>query len=99
MSVGKSAFRHLDKSIGHCYPSRPILRCSKDVFINRKGGINTTHSFAQVHKCGKSVHGMGPPAKGSSTVYLNNNQMVRTTDPVSCGDTCGKGSTNVFVGG
>ena len=95
----RGAFRHLDSSFGHCYPPRKILRCSKDVFVNNKGGINTSHSFAQVHKCGKSVHPMGPPAKGSKTVYLNNLQMVRTTDPVSCGDTCGKGSTDVFVGG
>ena len=74
MSVGKPAFRHMDKSFGHCYPPRPILRHSDNVFINRKGAINDKHSFAQVHKCGKSVHAMGPPAKGSNTVYLNNHQ-------------------------
>jgi len=95
----QSAFRHLDKSTGHCYPPRPIKSCSTDVFINGKGGINITHDYQQVHSCGKSAHGMGPPKKGSTTVFLNRFPMVRTGDPVTCGDFCSKGSPNVFVGG
>ena len=97
--MAEGAFRHLDKSNGHCYPPRAITSCSGDVNVNNKGAINTTHDFGQIHKCGKSVHPMGPPKKGSTTVKVNGSPMVRTNDPVTCGDTCGKGSSNVKVGG
>ena len=93
------AFRLTDKSTGHCFPPRPINNSSGNVFVNNLGAINTTHHFAHVHSCGKAVHYMGPPSKGSSTVFVNNSPMVRTGDPVTCGDFCAKGSSNVNVGG
>ena len=94
------AFRFGDSSTGHCYPPRNINQSATNVKVNNKGAIRATQdNFAHVHKCGKSVHYMGPPSKGSKTVFVNNKPMVRTGDPVTCGDFCSKGSTNVQVGG
>lgn len=88
---------------GHpvCFPSRPNIQGSPDVFINgipahRQGDTWAIHC----KQCGKDrpCHG-SILAKGSPTVYTNGRQQGRVTDPVACGSFILTGSPNVFVGG
>lgn len=83
---------------GHfCFPPRPNIQASSDVFVNGIGVHRQGDSWA-IHVCGKSFHG-GNLAKGSGTVYINGKQCGRIGDPVSCGSFVAQGSNNVFAGG
>lgn len=94
------AARLSDVSTGHnCYPSRPNIQASTDVFINNRGAHRQSDAWA-VHcrKCfPKKCHG-GNLASGSPTVYTNNLQQGRIFDSVSCGDRVATGSSDVIVG-
>ncbi len=90
------AARLNDRCTGHgCYPSRPNIAASSDVFTNDLGAHRQGDAWA-VHKC-KKPHG-GTLASGSGTVWINDKQAGRIGDPVSCGSSVQTGSSNVFIG-
>lgn len=87
--------RHHDLCTGHgCWPSRPNVQASGDVFINNKGAHRRTDDWA-AHCCG-GCHG-GNLAKGSPTVFVNGLDLARIGDPVDCGSFCMTGSGDVFA--
>lgn len=77
------------------YPPRPCITSSNNVFVNnlgahRLGDIWNRHRRKRAHK--------GVLAAGSSTVYVNNKQLGRISDPINCGSFVATGSPNVFAG-
>ena len=85
-----------DFSTGHSgWPPRPNIEASPNVFVNNLG-VHRQGDAWDIH-CNSSCHG-GVLASGSSTVYVNNKQLGRIGDPVSCGDFVRDGSPNVFAG-
>lgn len=87
--------RHLDLCTGHgCYPSRPNIQASDNVFINCKGAHRRTDNWAS-HCCG-GCHG-GHLLQGSPTVFVNGLDLARIGDPVDCGSHCMTGSPDVFA--
>lgn len=84
-----------DICTGHgCWPPRPSISASPNVFANfipvhRQGDKWAVH-------CCKSCHG-GVLAQGSPNVFVNNKQLGRIADPVSCGSQVASGSPNVFA--
>lgn len=93
------AARLNDPCTGHgCFPSRPNVQASSNVFVNGRGAHRQTDAYAS-HCCpGAGCHG-GNLAQGSSTVFVNGLPKGRVGDPVSCGGSVASGSLNVFVGG
>lgn len=87
-----------DFSVGHCYSPRTCLAGSPDVIVNNSPAVRKTDPYGQVHSCNDDSHSMGVAATGSSTVFVNGFGVHRTGDLVSCGDTAGVGSSNVFAG-
>jgi uncharacterized Zn-binding protein involved in type VI secretion len=86
-----------DLCTGHGgWPPRPNNQASPDVFVNNIAVHRQGDSWA-IH-CNSSCHG-GVTSSGSSTVFVNNKQIARIGDPVSCGSTIAQGSPNVFAGG
>jgi len=84
-----------DLCTGHgCWPPRPNVQASPNVFAN----------FIPVHRqgdkwarhCCKKCHS-GVLAAGSPNVWVNNKQIGRIADPVSCGSFVASGSNNVFA--
>ena len=68
---------------------------SPNVFVNnlgahRLGDIWDRHRRKRAHK--------GVLVAGSSTVYVNNKQLGRISDPINCGSFVATGSPNVFAG-
>ena len=91
-----SAVRLGDICSGHgCYPPRPNLTASNDVFINGLGAHRVGDSW-QEHCC-KSCHG-GTTISGSTDVFINGLPLARIGDQVDCGSVCLQGSTDVFSG-
>ena len=92
------AHRRYDLCTGHaCYPPRPNPQGSPNVFTNNRCQIRQSADVYLPHCCGPPCH-VGVVAQGSPTVYVNELQMARIGDPVSCGSAVGTGSPNVFVG-
>lgn len=90
-----AAHRHRDLCTGHgCWPSRPNLTASPDVFVNNKGSHRVGDEW-EIHCCG-GCHG-GQLAEGSPTVFVNGRAKGRIGDPVNCGSYCMEGSPDVFV--
>lgn len=98
-----NAARLGDICTGHeCWPSRPNVEGSPNVFINsiplhRQGDGWSVHCCTHPevpHGCHGSVL-----ASGSSTVFANGRQAGRIGDPVACGGVITTGSANVFIGG
>ena len=93
---GKGAARVMDRCSGHgCWPSRPAIQGSHNVFFNNKAA-HRQGDLWQVHCC-KSCH-TGNLASGSSTVFTNNKQQGRVRDPVNCGSFVISGSSDIFIG-
>ena len=92
------AARHRDLDSGHgCFPPRPIVSGSSDVFTNSRNQ-HRIGDMLDVHYCGLSGH-PGTTLTGSSTVFCNSIPVSRVGDEVSCGSVIMTGSTDVFVGG
>lgn len=88
-----------DKCTGHdACPPRPPITWSPDVFANTKNVVRQTDVYA-VHGCTEHVPHTGFVVKGSSTVYVNNLQIARHNDPISCGSKCDEHSPDVIAGG
>ncbi len=91
-----AAHRHQDVCTGHgCYPSRPNIEASADVFVNGLGWHRVGDAWA-AHCCGPPCHG-GALAAGSPTVFVNGMPAGRIGDPVDCGSRCATGSPDVFA--
>lgn len=90
-----------DTSTGHphCYPSRPNIEASPNVFINGLGAHRLGDAWASHGACPDHVPHGGNASGGSSTVFVNGRALCRIGDPISCGDTMATGSPNVFAGG
>lgn len=89
-----------DVSAGHphCYPARPNIGASPDVFVNGKGAHRLGDAWAVHGACpDHSSHG-GVASSGSSTVFVNGRPICRIGDAVSCGDTMAEGSSDVIAG-
>ncbi|WP_241086854.1 PAAR domain-containing protein [Candidatus Vondammii sp. HM_W22] len=88
-----------DQCTGHgCFPSRESTQGSPDVFVNgiaahRQGDTRSAHGCATC-----APHGVAL-AQGSTTVFVNGLPIGRIGDPVDCGSSVMKGSSNIFVGG
>lgn len=87
-----------DYCSGHsCWPTRPTITASEDVFVNGRGAHRKTDALA-VHCCGLSCHG-GTTVQGSPNVFVNGLPIARITDKVDCGSVLLTGSENVFANG
>ncbi len=89
------AVRLSDICTGHgCYPPRPNVTASMDVFVNDRG----QHRLADIWAghCCVVCHG-GVAASGSPNVFVNGRNACRITDAVSCGSFMATGSPNVFI--
>lgn len=86
-----------DICTGHgCFPPRPNVQASGDVRINGIGAHRRGDGWG-VHCCG-ICHG-SVLAVGSSTVFVNGQQLARIGDAVACGSAAAQGSHNVYAGG
>jgi uncharacterized Zn-binding protein involved in type VI secretion len=89
-----------DSCTGHgCFPSRPSNGGSPNVFSNSIPVHRQSDSWS-VHCCIPLAlcHG-STLAAGSGTVFANNLQLGRISDPVACGSSVASGSGDVFAGG
>ncbi len=83
-----NAIRHRDISLGHgCFPPRPNVQASSDVFINNLGAHRVGDAYPS-HCCGKKCHG-GAQSVGSPDVFVNGKALARVGDLISCGDHAG----------
>lgn len=93
-----SVTRFGDWCSGHgCWPPRPAITASTDVFVNQKGAVRVGDGYA-VHCCKSKCH-PGNLAQGSSSVFVNGRPLGRIADWVNCGSVAAQGSPNVFAGG
>ena len=94
--MAKAAAFVTSRCTGHsCWPSRPAVSGSPDVFYNGLPAHRQGDLWA-VHCCG-SCH-PGILVRGSPVVFTNGRQQGRVGDPVNCGSYVLTGSPNVFVG-
>jgi len=91
------AVRIQDICTGHdCHPPRPVVECSTNVFIEKRGAVNASHMWS-IHGCEGEAHpGTGA---GTSTVNINGAPAMRVGDPLNCGSFCMTGANTVFIGG
>jgi uncharacterized Zn-binding protein involved in type VI secretion len=93
-----AAHRHADICTGHgCYPPRPNIEASPDVFVNGLGWHRVGDGWA-LHGCGDCAPHGGVLAAGSATVFVDGRAAGRIGDPVSCGSSAATGSADVFAG-
>ncbi len=86
-----------DLCMGHpTCPPRMSITASPNVFVNNIASHRQLDLWAP--HC-SPPHINAYLVTGSSTVYVNNKQMGRVGDPISCLTTVATGSLNVFVGG
>lgn len=89
-----------DQCTGHgCWPPRPSVAGSPDVFCNgiavhRQGDGWAPHTCLSIPETHASVL-----ANGSSSVFVNGKALGRIGDPVACGSSVATGSADVFAGG
>jgi uncharacterized Zn-binding protein involved in type VI secretion len=95
--MSRSCQRLGDLSKGHCFPPRPNIGASSNVFINGRGAHRLSDPWP-THCCGDACHASISIA-GSTTVFVNRLNQVRVCDAQSCGDSAAFGSPNVFAGG
>jgi uncharacterized Zn-binding protein involved in type VI secretion len=85
-----------DNTEGHgCYPARPSVAASGDVFANGIGMVRLGDAY-DTHCCGPACHD-GVLSAGSPNVFVNGKSVGRIGDPVDCGDTVAVGSGDVFA--
>ena len=92
--MSQAVARFGDKCTGHgCFPSRPNIEASGNVFVNGLGVQRIGDAYA-AHCC-VSCHD-GVASSGSGHVFVNGRALVRISDSVSCGSAVAEGSGNVF---
>ena len=85
-----------DRCSGHdCFPPRPCISASPNVFTNGKGTHRVGDSWAK-HCCGKHCH-TGIAVNGSSTVLVNGKGVFRQGDLINCGSKGNECSPNVIA--
>ena len=95
-----AAHRHTDICTGHgCWPPRPNIQGSVNVFINNLGSHRVGDTWA-VHCCPpiQECHGSSQ-GSGSPNVFVNGRAHARVGDAVACGSSNATGSNNVFING
>ena len=94
--------RQFDKSTGHGpYPPTPcVSQVASTVRANGRR-VQKVGSEYVTHKDGTSVHPQSARkvASGSGTVRVEGSPIARIGDPISCGDSIGQCSGNVYAGG
>jgi len=97
--AGPPATRLTDVCTGHgCFPPRPTVAGSPDVFTNNLNQIRLTDPYDS-HGCVVCVPHGGTLAAGSGTVYVNNLPAGRQGDPVDCGGAADVHSPDTYIGG
>ncbi len=92
------AYRLTDFSEGHgCWiPTELDTVPPQRTFVN--GLLSATvDGMHLVHVCG-TPHFDRNIVEGSKTVFIEGFAAARTGDPIACGDTCGIGSLDTFIG-
>jgi uncharacterized Zn-binding protein involved in type VI secretion len=87
---------------GHdCFPPRPIITGSEDVFLNGKGVARLGDALTfHCKPCGKNPRcHPSTIAGGSSSVFVNGIAVARIGDPIACGSVCATASPDVGGGG
>lgn len=88
-----------DNSTGHgCYPAMSATTGSNNVFVNGIAVVRVG-DYWNSHACPATPPHDGTASAGSSSVFVNRRAIMRVGDAISCGDTAGQGSENVFAGG
>lgn len=96
--MGQPAARRNDICTGHgCWPPRPNISASSNVFINSRGAHRLGDAWRK-HCCPHLGCHSGVTATGSSSVFVNGRPAARVEDMVSCGSAIMTGSHNVFIG-
>jgi len=86
-----------DNSTGHgCYPPMAATTGSPNVFVNSRPVVRVG-DYWNSHACPGSLPHDGVASSGSSSVFANGRPIVRVGDSISCGDTAGEGSPDVFA--
>lgn len=87
-----------DMSVGHdgYPPTQCISGVSTTAFVNGKAIALDGAVFAN-HTKGNSTHSTRT-AKATGSIYVEGLLVVKTGDPISCGDTCGEGSADALIG-
>ena len=90
-----------DSSAGHphCYPPRPNVEASPNVFCNGRAVHRLGDAWASHGSCPDHVPHAGTASSGSGNVFVNKKSICRIGDGISCGDTMAQGSGNVFANG
>lgn len=87
---------------GHdCFPPRPIISGSTNVFLDGRGVARKGDSLA-IHckPCGKNPRcHPSTIARGSPSVFVNGIPVARIGDPIACGSVCATASPTVGGGG
>lgn len=84
---------------GHgCFPSRPSVSASPDVFAEGIAVHREGDSW-ELHGCAVCAPHGGVLSSGSGTVFVNGKQIGRIGDPISCGSSVATGASTVFAGG
>lgn len=95
--MGLQVSRLGDMTTGHgCFPPQKTIQGSTNVFIEGKPAFRQLDA-AQPHCC-KYCHPTNA-IKGSMTVYVNQRQLMRVTDPCNCGSRMMTGARTVRAGG
>lgn len=91
--------RQGDICTGHgCWPPRPSVSGSPNVFVNGRPVVRVTDGWA-AHTCPTipETHA-STQATGSATVFANGLPVARVGDSIACGSSNAQGSPNVFAG-
>ncbi len=93
------AYRKTDFSEGHggFPPTECIETPVQRTFINGLLAA-TVDADHDPHSSGATTHTDRKIVEGSPTVFIEFFEAARTTDPIECGDTCGIGSPDTFIG-
>ena len=97
-----AAARLGDMCTGHgCWPPRPNVQGSPNVFINGKPAHRVGDAWAE-HCCvveDELLCHSSVLRSGSSSVFINGKSAGRVGDAVYCGSSVASGSADVFIGG
>lgn len=96
----KSVCRLGDYSKGHSgFPPTPIITTPATKTYVNSLLVATVDATLTNHTSGRNTHSSRTIVGGSSKTIVENKNLAREDDPISCGDTMGSGSTDTFVGG
>lgn len=95
--MGSSIGRLGDIGTGHgCYPPRPIVTSSPNVFVDGKPASRVGDSYIP-HACPNTPPHGAVQASGSPTVKINGRAVSRIGDAISCGSSVATGSSSSFA--